>query len=64
MGTCTVHRLFIWYGTSLVYRVWFIVGLYGMVPRWCLGYGTSLVYMVRYIDDFYGTVHCWFLSKT
>ena len=61
-----------WYGTSLVYldstslvyRVWFIIGLYGMVPRWCLGYGTSLVYMVRYIVDFYGTVHCWFLSKT
>ena len=42
----------------------YIVGLYGMVSRWCLGYGTSLVYMVWYIVDFYGTVHCWFLSKT
>ena len=46
------------------YMVRYIVGLYGMVSRWCLGYGTSLVYMVWYIVDFYGTVHCWFLSKT
>ena len=46
------------------YMVRYIVGLYGMISRWCLGYGTSLVYMVWYIVDFYGTVHCWFLSKT
>ena len=42
----------------------YIVGLFSMVHRWCLGYGTSFVCMVRYIVDFYGTVHCWFLSKT
>ena len=46
------------------YMVRYIVGLYSMVSRWCLGYGTSLVYMVWYILYFYGTVHCWFLSKT
>ena len=60
----TVHRWFIWYGTSLVFRVWYIVGVYVMVHRWCIWCGTSLVYMVWYIVDFYGTVHCWFLSKT
>ena len=27
----TVHRWFIWYGISMVFRVWFIVGVYGMV---------------------------------
>ena len=53
-----------WYGTSLVYMVWYIVGVYGMVHRWCIWRGISLVYMVWYIVDFYGTVHCWFLSKT
>ena len=68
-----------WYGMMLIrchddvmsvyrrfkdgYMVRYIVGLYGMVSRWCLGYGTSLVYMVWYIVDFYGTVHYWFLSK-
>ena len=56
-------RMGTWYGTSLVYMVWYIVGVYGMVHRWCIGYGTSLVYMVWYIVGLYGTVHCWFLSK-
>ena len=48
----------IWYGTSLVYMVWYIVGLYdmeglyGMVHRWFLWYGTSLVSMVWYIVGF------------
>ena len=37
----------------LGYMVRYIVGLYGMVSRWCLGYGTSLVYMVWYIVDFF-----------
>ena len=41
-----------------------MVGVYGMVHRWCIWRGISLVYMVWYIVDFYGTVHCWFLSKT
>ena len=27
----TVHRWFLWYGISMVFRVWYIVGLYGMV---------------------------------
>ena len=51
----------VWYGTSLVYMVWYIVDLYGMVHRWFLWYGTSLVYMVWYIVGFYGMVHRWFL---
>ena len=57
-----------WYGMMLIrchgdvrsvyrrfkdgYMVRYIVGLYGMVSRWCLGYGTSLVYMVWYIVVF------------
>ena len=24
----------------------YLVGLFGMVHRWCIGYGSSLVYMV------------------
>ena len=47
-----------WYGTSLVHKVWYIVCVYGMVHRWCIGYGTSLVYMVWYIVGLYGMVHC------
>ena len=43
---------------------WYIVGVYDMVHSWCIWCGTSLVYMVWYIIDFYGTVHCWVLSKT
>ena len=53
-----------WYGTSLVYKVWYIVSVYGMKHCWRIRYGTSLVHMVWYIVDLYGTVHCWFLSKT
>ena len=51
----------IWYGTSLVYMVWYIVGLYGMVHRWFIWYGTSLVYMVWCIVGLYGMVHSWFI---
>ena len=39
------------------YMVRYIIGLYGMVSRWCLRYGTSLVYMVWYIVGVYGMVH-------
>ena len=35
-----VHRWCIWYGTSLVYMVWYIVGVYGMVHSWVIWYGT------------------------
>ena len=57
-------RLGTWYGTSLVYKVWYIVSVYGMKHCWRIRYGTSLVHTVWYIVDLYGTVHCWFLSKT
>ena len=42
----------VWYGTSLVYMVWYIVGFYDMVHHWFLWYGTSLVSMVWYIVGF------------
>ena len=32
-----------WYGTSLVYKVWYIVGVYGMVRSGFIWYGTLLV---------------------
>ena len=51
----------IWYGTLLVYMVWYIVGLHGMVNRWFTWYGTSLVSMVWYIVGFYGMIHHWFI---
>ena len=35
------------------YMVRYIVGLFGMVHRWCIGYGSSLVYMVWYLVDFF-----------
>ena len=46
-----------WYGTSLVYLVWYIVGVQGMVHHWFIWYGTSLVFRVWYIVGVYGTVH-------
>ena len=30
-GYMAVHRWFIWYGISMVFKVWYIVGVYGMV---------------------------------
>ena len=33
----------IWYGTSLIYMKWYIVGFCGMVHRWFLWCGTLLV---------------------
>ena len=51
-------------GTSLVYKVWYIVSVYGKKHCWRIRYGTSLVHTVWYIVDLYGTVHCWFLNKT
>ena len=40
----TVHRWCIWHGTSLVYMVWYIVGVYGMVHSRFILYGTLFVY--------------------
>ena len=31
------------------YMVRYIVGLFGMVHRWCIWYGTQLIFMVRCI---------------
>ena len=46
-----------WYGSSLVYMVWYFVGVKGMVHRWFIWYGTSLVFRVWYIVGVYGMVH-------
>ena len=58
----------IWYGTSLVHMVWYIVGSYGMIHRWFIWYDTSLVYgMVHRWFIWYGTslvygmVHSWYM---
>ena len=49
----------VWYGTSLVYMVWYIVGLYGMVHRWFIWYGTYIVGFLSstvYDGIWYGTL--------
>ena len=40
VGCPTVYEGFLWYDTSLVYMVWYIIDLYGMVHRWFIWYDT------------------------